>query len=170
MSLKGFQKVGQYPSGADLQKPELHKYRGILGPERFKELIRGVGLAAHGVGIGAFVYLRRTFESLIEEAHAVASKLQGWNEEQYEKSRMAERISLLSHQLPPFLVANARLYSIMSTGVHELTEEECLAHYETVLASIEITLDQRLNEAEQAAKIKKVSAKIQTAQQTLDKP
>ena len=62
-------KVGQFPSLATLRAAEIGKYRAILGDEQYGELARAVGLAAHDIGIGAFVYLRRIFEGLIEEAH-----------------------------------------------------------------------------------------------------
>ncbi len=43
-------KIGQLPSLADLQQPQVQKCRKLLGEQRFKELNRAVGLAAHGVG------------------------------------------------------------------------------------------------------------------------
>ena len=67
-----FAKVGQYPSVADFQIPQAEKYRKVLGDGQYKELTRGIGLAAHGVGIGSFVYLRRVFENLIEEVTILA--------------------------------------------------------------------------------------------------
>jgi hypothetical protein len=66
---KALMKVGQFPSIADLSMPDLRRYREVLTPEKYKELNRGIGLITHGVGIGAFTYLRRIFEDLIEEAH-----------------------------------------------------------------------------------------------------
>jgi hypothetical protein len=51
------QKIGQYPSIADLAAGDLKKYRKVLGKDRLFEFNRAIGLAAHGVGIGAFVYL-----------------------------------------------------------------------------------------------------------------
>ena len=70
-------KIGQYPSIAEISQPELKKYRAVLTKEKYAELNRGVGLIAHGVGIGAFVYLRRIFEDLIEEAHQKLNKIEG---------------------------------------------------------------------------------------------
>src|SRR6266536_3731273 len=127
---KVLKKVGQNPSAADLQKPELQKYRPILGDDRFRELIRAVGLAAHGVGIGAFVYLRRIFEALVEEAHVDARTNADWDEKAYVDGRVPDRIKMLGTRLPTFLADNAQLYGIMSKGVHDLTEDECLQHYD----------------------------------------
>lgn len=86
-----FAKIGQFPSIASLTKGEISKYRKILGNQLFSEFSRGVGLISHGVGIGAFVYLRRVFENLIEEAHQVAAKGSGWDEGKYVKGRMDDK-------------------------------------------------------------------------------
>lgn len=64
---KTITKFGQYPSIADINIGENSKYKKILG-DKFSELNRAIGLYSHGIGIGAFVYLRRIFENLIEEA------------------------------------------------------------------------------------------------------
>jgi len=39
------------------------------------EFRESIGLAAHSVGIGSFVYLRRILKGLIEEAHTEAKSL-----------------------------------------------------------------------------------------------
>jgi hypothetical protein len=98
------QKVGQYPSVADLHSAKIKRYRKVLSPEDYRELNRAVGLAAHGVGIGAFVYLRRIFERLIEEARQIARHDSEWDEALFLRSRMPEKIVLLASHLPSFLV------------------------------------------------------------------
>ncbi|MBA6316939.1 short-chain dehydrogenase [Cellulophaga baltica] len=148
-----FQKIGQFPSIADFHISKIKVYDKVLNKERLKEFTRAIGLAANGVGIGSFVYLRRIFESLIEEAHIKAKTKTGWNEETYRKERMAEKIELLKAHLPEFLVENKTLYSILSVGIHNLTEQDCLAYFETVRVGIELILDEKL---EQYAKLKKL--------------
>lgn len=44
-------KVGQFPSLADLQSHDVAIYRKALSKERFKDFKRGIGLAAHGIGV-----------------------------------------------------------------------------------------------------------------------
>lgn len=139
-------KIGQYPSIAEISQPELKKYRPLLTKEKYAELNRGVGLITHGVGIGAFVYLRRIFEDLIEEAHTKMSAIEGWEEDLYIKSRMAEKIKLLKTELPDFLVENNSLYSILSIGTHELTEDTCKEYFPTVKLGIELILDEKLEQ------------------------
>lgn len=147
------QKIGQTPSLAELAIPDLKKYRPVLGDERFRELSRGIGLATHGVGVGAFVYLRRIFEALIELAHIAAKVDPDWEEEEYVRSRMEDRINLLKDHLPEFLVKNRGLYGILSVGVHTLDEAECLAAFPAVRLAIELTLDDLLDEYERRAKV-----------------
>jgi hypothetical protein len=137
------QKVGQHPSFGDLHLEAVKKYRGSLPAQQLRELSQAIGLASHDVGIGSYVYLRRVFEWLVEEAHLEAAKRTDWNEQAYIKLRMAERIAALRHSLPDFLVEHPEMYSLLSKGVHELTENECLEHFSTLRIAIELILDER---------------------------
>lgn len=162
-------KIGQYPSVADFQIPQAEKYRNILGEERYKELTRGIGLAAHGVGIGSFVYLRRIFEQLIENAHKEAIKKR-FSEKKYIKSRMDEKIKLLEHYLPTFLVENRNLYGILSKGIHELDESECLKYFDTVRIGIEQILDEKIIQQEKERKAQEAKQAIQITSQEVNQP
>jgi hypothetical protein len=160
-------KIGQYPSLADLATVEIQKYRKVLGPEHYPESNRAVGLASHGIGIGAFVYLRRIFENLIEEAHKLEMASSGWNEDVYQKGRMDDKISLLKNALPAFLVKNKSLYSILSKGIHELTESECLSAFPVTRLGIELILDEKLEKLERDRKIREASSDISELTQRL---
>lgn len=61
-------KVGQFPLSADQDLPQASKYSSILGKQYYTELKRAIGLHAHDVGIGSFVYLRRIIEKLVFES------------------------------------------------------------------------------------------------------
>jgi hypothetical protein len=121
------QKIGQYPSLADIANDESRSYRKVLTPDDASDLHRAIGLAAHGVGVGSFVYLRRVFEN--------------WNDDELVRLRMDERIELLRNHLPDFLVKNKRLHSILSLGIHELSEKECLDAFELLKHSTFFMLD-----------------------------
>ncbi len=153
-------KIGQYPSLADLATIEIQKYRKVLGDNRYAEFSRAVGLTSHGVGIGAFVYLRRIFENLIEEAHQLQVDSKGWDEDLYQRSRVVDRIALLKHSLPNFLVRNKSLYSILSKGIHELEESECLDAFPVTKLGIELILDEKLEKLQREEKIKQASQDI----------
>ena len=145
-------KTGQYPSIADLSQEDLRPYSKVLTEEKHRELVRAVGLVSHGVGIGAFVYLRRVFEDLIEEAHQRATGGPDWKETEYQEKRITERIQALQHFLPPFLVENKAVYGVLSKGVHSLTEDECLRYFEPIKIGIMLMLDQKLEQAEKQQK------------------
>ena len=155
------QKIGQFPSVATLNLYDVKKYSTALDKRYYHELTKAIGLAAHGIGVGSFVYLRRIFEYLIDQAHGEALASAGWNDEQFQKSRMSEKIQLLSQWLPDFLVQNKSMYSILSKGIHELTEEECLAAFPIVKVGIEIILDARIHEMERKRKLEEAQKAIQ---------
>lgn len=129
-------KVGQFPSLADLSIPDTAQFQEALGKNRIRELNKAIGLAAHGVGVGSYIYLRRVFESLVEEAHEIARKLPGWDEEEYQRSRMLEKISLVKAHLPKFLVEHPQLHGILSKHIHELSEDECLKNFELMKEAV----------------------------------
>lgn len=137
-------KIGQYPSLADLSVPETQQFAKVLGQDRVRELNKGIGLAAHGVGVGSYIYLRRIFESLVEEAHAEAKSDVSWDDVAYQRSRMQERVELLKAHLPAFLVEHPQLYGILSKHVHELSEQECLSNFEAVKEAILIIARDKL--------------------------
>jgi hypothetical protein len=149
-------KIGQSPSLADFQMEGIKKYRKILDDSKYREFNRAIGLSAHGVGIGSFVYLRRIFEGLVEAARGEAAKKTDWDkekQERFEKSRWDEKILMLKDYLPSFLVENRVIYSILSKGIHSLTEEECLKHFEPLRLGIELILDEKIKQKEEAEKI-----------------
>jgi hypothetical protein len=139
-------KIGQDPSLADLAQAQIGEYRKPLGEELYRAFNRGIGLAAHGVGAGSFVYLRRVFEALIRESESVMGL-------DPTGQRMDKRIQNAAEHLPPFLVKNRTLYGILSTGVHELTEEECLEHFSVVRTAIELILDEKIASAAREKKV-----------------
>lgn len=155
------QKIGQFPSLATLNLYDVRSYSSVLDKETFRELTKAIGLAAHGVGVGSFVYLRRIFENLVEEAHCATQSAAGWDEAAYSKARMGEKILQLAHLLPKFLVDNRLMYGILSKGIHELTEAECLTAFPVVKLGIEIILDEKIRTLEEQMKLEKAALAIQ---------
>jgi len=153
-------KIGQHPSLADLDSAHIEKYRKVLSKAKYPELSRAIELSAQGVGVGSFVYLRRIFEDLIEEARKIVSADASWDESKYQKGRTEERILLLKDYLPSFLVEHRKLYKILSKGIHELTEDECNKHFAAVKIAIELILDAKLKELEREEKEKKASGDL----------
>lgn len=154
------QKIGQYPSLADLNTYDVRQYSAVLSKGDFRELTKAIGLAAHGVGVGSFVYLRRIFENLVDAAYQIAKTDSGWDDDAYQNGRMAERIQLLAGHLPEFLVDNRSMYKILSQGIHELTENECLAAFPVVKMGIELVLDEKLAAAAKQRKLEQATRAI----------
>lgn len=153
-------KVGQTPSIADLENRCIIKYK-VLDENIYQELNRAIGLSSHGIGVGSFVYLRR-----IVEKHIVAPKLQSLIEketntvEEIKNADFKKKIEIAKDLLPPFLVENKKIYSILSKGVHELEEQECLNFFPILKTSIEIILDERIEQIEKEKKNKHISNEI----------
>lgn len=153
-------KVGQYPSVADFHISEVKQYCKVLSKEKLREFTKAIGLAANGVGIGSFVYLRRIFEYLIDVAYTEALSENTIVEKNYQVRRMDERIVLLKEYLPDFLVENRSIYSILSVGIHELSEDTCLEHFDALRVGIEIILDEKLERKKKANKIEEAKKRL----------
>lgn len=159
-------KVGQYPSRADLDIGLLGTFtNGIKGQYR-KEFSKAVGLRAHGIGIGSFVYLRRVFEYLIEESHVIARGQPEWNEDHYQRSKVLERIKILKNFLPLRLVETSEMYGILSKGVHELNDDECLDYFDLIKGGIEFILREKYDKQE----YEKITKRISNLSEMLKKP
>lgn len=151
------QKVGQYPSLADIANDEVAVFRSAMDKVDGQEFHKAIGLAAHGVGVGSFVYLRRVFERLIYKRFEEFKDAEKWSEEEFAKLRMSEKIAFLKGHLPDFLVEHSEIYSILSIGIHELDEKECLAHFEVIKASIIMILEEDKRKQEELARRDQIS-------------
>ena len=162
------EKVGQDPSIADLQFSHLQrKYENVLDEKYLKEFKRAIGLAFHGVGVGSFVYLRRIFEKLIfqtfkDNQKEISEKIEG-----FKTKRMEDKIDVLKSFLPSQLVRMKSIYGILSKGIHELEDAECLTYFNPLKLSIELILDQKIEEKKKLDRDKLVDQQIQEIQQKL---
>lgn len=157
------EKTGQYPSLKDLSSAELRQYKGVLSPESFTELNRAVGLAAHGVGVGALVYLRRIYERLIYARFEEHKAAESWADEDFVRLRMGEKITFLKQYLPAFLVEHANIYGILSLGIHELHEERCKTLFPILKDSLLMILDEDKLEKAKAVKRAELKALLAAA-------
>lgn len=164
---KSIMKIGQYPTIADVHIGQIKDYKGVLSKEDLKEFTRAIGLAANGVGVGSFVYLRRIFENLIQSAYEQALKEDAFDREQYARCRMNDKIALLQDYLPRTLVEIKDVYGILSKGIHELSEEECLQYFDAMRNGIELILDDKLEQKKKEQKrketlesVSKINAKV----------
>jgi len=151
-------KYGQYPSLADIAVGELGNLRKAFNKQDAHDFTRAIGLSAHGVGIGAFVYLRRVFENQIQrrfEAHQDTI-----DREKYNKSRMSDKIDMLSAHLPEFLVQHKSIYGILSIGIHQLSEDLCRSAFPVMRDSIKMILEEDARALEEARRRAELSSSI----------
>lgn len=154
-------KIGQSPSIADLLSPDIKKYSAMLDSSLIVDWQRAIGLKAHGIGAGSYVYLRRIIENMVNDAYTVALKDKKIDPETYSKARWPEKIKMLPGYLPNYLVNNAKVYSVLSIGVHELSEEECMDYFDVMHTSIEIICEEKLAELQRNKKAKKGAKALQ---------
>ncbi len=160
-------KIGQYPSVADLSFPELKEYKKVITEEDQKELKRAIGLFASGIGVGSFVYLRRIFERIIIIASQKAIEEGKIKKEEFDRARVDEKTKMLAEYLPKSLVNNPVFYGIISKGIHELSEEDCIDFFPVMQSFIMMILRQwekirRDGEEEKkiAASLSNIAAKV----------
>lgn len=161
-------KVGQWPSLADLQYAEIgKKYDKVLPEQDLQLLKKAIGLVAHGAGAGSFVYLRRIFENLVFETYTSNRSAVGISEADFKAKRMEDKIEVLREFLPSQLLEMKSIYKILGKGVHELTEEECLQYFAPLKLSIELVLDQKIEEKKKQDRDAAVKKQLQDIHQKL---
>ncbi len=151
------EKVGQYPSMADIHIAQVKQYKKVLGESYIRDFTKAIGLAANGVGTGAFVYLRRVFEHLVFEIGEETIKRGDVDKAEFESSKMDNKLKILSKYLPEVIIENKPLYGVLSAGIHTLSEDVCLQYFSSVRSVIELILDERehvrqMEEKKKAAK------------------
>ena len=135
-------KIGQYPSVADLTFPELKQYQKVSSQQDMKEIRRAIGLYAQGIGVGSYVYMRRILERLIYKVQEKAITVNIYSAADFTNKKVSERITMLKKYLPDMLVNNTTIYGIVSKGIHELSEEDCILYFPVVKDVIYMILEQ----------------------------
>ena len=137
-------KIGQYPSYTSNEVQDVRKYKNLIS-KYYPELTKSINAYSQGMGVGAFVYLRRILEHLVESRFTGDKS---WKfDEKFKAVEAAEQ--LIPEELSP---AKLRIYSILSKGVHEYTEEECMELYLVVKFVVERMLDIELEKQENKRK------------------
>lgn len=162
-------KIGQYPSLADIQFADIgKKYNKHLSKEGLRNYKKAIGGFAHGIGAGSFVYLRRIFENLIMEAYQDHKATLGLDDQVFFNLYMPEKIEALKSVLPSQLVEMKSIYGILSKGVHELTEEECLKYFPSIRLSIGLILDQKIEAKQKEDRDASVKKELQMISKALN--
>ncbi|MDE7291423.1 MAG: hypothetical protein K2N58_05185 [Treponemataceae bacterium] len=151
------QKIGQYPTFAKEEvSKNLIKYKSLI-PKYYPELTKAVSAYSQNMGVPAFVYLRRILEHLVD-AKAMSHGIK--TEQKFvDKLKDVEK----SEKVIPteFEEIKNQLYTVLSKGIHEYEEEECIEMFSAVKFIIESILDAELIKKEHEQKVKEAKAIIQ---------
>lgn len=137
------QKIGQYPSVADMQSAKYARYQKPLGKAEFAELKKANLLHSFSMNIGAFIYLRRIIENLVLAAYQDNKSECDQECGNFAGLHFDKKVKMLSKYLPPFFTNNPHIYGLISKGVHELSEEECAEYYEMLLSGVLMILEEK---------------------------
>ena len=119
-----------------------------------------LGLFANGVGIGAYIYLRRIFETILLKASETAIDEGKIEKKAFNEAKVTDKIKMIKDELPETIVDNPVLYGIISKGVHELSEEECIEYFLVVKDSILLILNQWETKRKEMETKKRLNASI----------
>lgn len=147
-------KIGQYPSYSKNSTYQLAKYKNLIS-KYYPELTKSVNAYSQRMGVAAFVYLRRILEHLVE------SRYNGDPQSKFiDKLKVVEKSEVI---IPvEFETIKNEIYTVLSKGVHEYEEDECLELYEAVKYVIERLLDIELEKKESAKKTSEVLKAIKS--------
>jgi hypothetical protein len=149
-------KVGQYPSFGQLSIKYIEKYKNELG-NYYNDFKSSLNCYSQGKGIAAFVYLRRILEHLINTKYKNI-KEQNSQEKFIDKLKTIEKEEkVIPEELEE---VKGQIYAILSKGLHEYSEDECMNLYDCVKLIIELILDKELEKREKVKNIKDATSKI----------
>lgn len=131
-----FQKYGELPKKQLERNPVLQRFL----EDDLENYEKAVVCLSHEYGVAAFAYFRRIVENNInklldlvqEDAQSSSANTKLIELDKLrENSPMGDKIKIANHALPEYLNPSGqnplgRLYKVLSEGVHEFSEEECL--------------------------------------------
>jgi len=162
-------KIGQSPSLFDIQKNEFKKYRNIL-ENNYSDLSNAIMFYNSGFGVAAFTHFRRIIENyFVKKAYEIKKVQSDWDDKNYKESRFLEKLELLKDVLPKTLLDNPRLYSIVSKGIHELKEDDCLLYFEAVKECIFLSLDEIIDEEKKRKSQSKLKSELSRIENRISK-
>jgi hypothetical protein len=162
------QKIGEYPAFSPVTSRKVYD---LIGENHRELFLKGRRAELRGLGIGAFAYYRRIvddqkdviiaqLEKVAERLGAPAAVLKVFGSARAQ-DQFSSAIKEIKDALPPALFISGHnpltiLYDVLSDGIHDLSDEQCLAHARTVRTLL-IVLADRISE------ISKDEAKVQEA-------
>lgn len=165
MFYRTVRKVGEAPSRRERSSSKLARYRKHLSKADYNEFNAAIGLHAHGIGIGSYVYLRRILERRVGEASERMKTARGLSDAEFDKwkstKRIIEKVEDLREFLPKEFFDLRRSYSVLSKGIHELSEEDCKRRFESLRLAIELIHDAEIERQQKARKLETLKRELE---------
>lgn len=160
------QKIGEYPAYSPVTSRKVYD---LIGENHRELFLKGRRAELRGLGIGAFAYYRRIVEdqkdAIIDHLEQAAKRL-GASANVLKifaaakaQDQFSNAIKEIKEALPPGLFISGHnpltiLHDILSDGIHDLSDEQCLMHARTVRTLL-IALADRISEiSKDEAKVK----------------
>lgn len=137
LSVKGtvqIRKIGQFPSKIDIWGFDFEKYSKQLNKfDAYSDFKKAELCMSDKLFAGAFTYLRRVFEKMIN------SYTEGMSlDDNRIETRIEACVDRFDDRVKPLL---KKLYGILSIGIHELTDEQSEEYYEHLRTVIVLQLE-----------------------------
>lgn len=157
-------KIGQVPSIYDLNENiNNKKFLKTLGKEYAEYYKSACSLYSFSTYIGALIYLRRIFEKLLIDVFNDNIGEIGISFDEFKKERMEDKIDILKPYLPPIMFNQGfnTIYTKISDGVHNLTEDECSRMFLVLKMGIEEILTEKMENEEKNKRLQELSKELQ---------
>lgn len=157
------EKIGQYPSIYDMNEEiNNNQFLKLLDKEYVSYYKTACSLYSFNSCIGALTYLRRIFEQLLIDIFNDNKNKITIAFDEYKKMKMREKISKVKSYLPQIMQEQGfnTIYTKISDGIHNLTEEECSNIFPILKDGIEEILINRLEEKDKEKRRKEISTKL----------
>lgn len=157
-------KVGQSPSIYDMNEEINNKsFLKELGEEYSTYYKNACSLNSFGMNIGAMTYLRRIFEKLLLDCFEQNKGELKITKEDFIKFRMEDKLDKLKKFLPQIIFKNGynQVYSKISDGIHNLSEDECNNLFIPLRMAIEEILIEKMELKEKKIRQEKLGKQLQ---------
>lgn len=157
------EKIGQYPSIYDLNEEINNKrFLKLLNREYYSYYKNACSLFSFNACIGALTYLRRIFEQLLTDVFYDNKDKLSIEFDDFQKMRMEDKIKKIKIYLPDIMQKQGfnTIYTKISDGIHNLTEEECSSIFPILKEGIEEILIERLEKQDKEKRKIELSKKL----------
>ena len=156
-------KVGQYPSIYDLNEEINNRtFLKMLDEEYEGYYKNACSLYSFNTCIGAIIYLRRIFEKILLDTYNENKESIDLSLEDFKKLRMENKLKKIRNHLPSILFEHGFniIYTKISDGVHNLSEDECQQIFPILKNAIEEILIDKLEMKEKQKRRQDISKQI----------